>query len=402
MFRIAAFVLVIYTVLRFVLPLRAAWPAKAALSTLIAAAAFKQQFFTHIGGHFFSPELPKLVIEGYTAAFVALAVLFALTLCRDLSLALRSIARAANAWRTGSGMYYGVFASSGITAIKALQAALERGIDVSLANKESIVVGGPWVMPLVKRRGQLRPIDSEHSAVWQCLRDTENAEVSRVWLTASGGPFRSYTAEQMEKVTAAEALNHPVWKMGPKITIDSATLMNKSIECIEAMQLFGLPAEKVGALVHPKSQIHGVVEFIDGTAKLLLSQADMRLPAAAAIAWPRRLPLEAKGFAPVEPSAWDLNFSEIDESRFPCFALAREAGRRGDAYPALLVGADESAVEHFLNGEISYPCIARLISSVLEEYRGGAPSSLDAVALVEEGRRAADEKCKNFSGGMNS
>ena len=146
-----------------------------------------------------------------------------------------------------------------------------------------------------------------------------------------------------------------------------------------------------------------MVEFIDGTAKLLLSQADMRLPAAAAIAWPRRLPLEAKGFAPVEPSAWDLNFSEIDESRFPCFALAREAGRMGGAYPALLVGADESAVEHFLNGEISYPGIARLISSVLEEYRGGAPSSLDeAVALVEEGRRAADEKCKNFSGGINS
>ena len=146
-----------------------------------------------------------------------------------------------------------------------------------------------------------------------------------------------------------------------------------------------------------------MVEFIDGTAKLLLSQADMRLPAAAAIAWPRRLPLEAKGFAPVEPPAWDLNFSEIDESRFPCFALAREAGRRGGAYPALLVGADESAVEHFLNGEISYPGIARLISSVLEEYRGGAPSSLDeAVALVEEGRRAADEKCKNFSGGINS
>lgn len=298
---------------------------------------------------------------------------------------------------------HAVFASSGITAIKALQAALERGIDVSLANKESIVVGGPWVMPLVKRRGQLRPIDSEHSAVWQCLRDTEKAEVSRVWLTASGGPFRSYTAEQMEKVTAAEALNHPVWRMGPKITIDSATLMNKGIECIEAMQLFGLPTEKVGALVHPKSQIHGVVEFIDGTAKLLLSQADMRLPAAAAIAWPRRLPLEATGFAPVEPSAWDLNFSEIDEKRFPCFALAREAGRMGGAYPALLVGADESAVEHFLNGEISYPGIARLISSVLEEYRGGAPSSLDeAVALVDAGRRAADEKCKNFSGGINS
>lgn len=292
---------------------------------------------------------------------------------------------------------HAVFASSGITAIKALQAALERGIDVSLANKESIVVGGPWVMPLVKRHGQLRPIDSEHSAVWQCMRDTEKEEVSRVWLTASGGPFRDYTAERMEKVTAEEALHHPVWKMGPKITIDSATLMNKGIECIEAMQLFGLPAEKVGALVHPKSQIHGIVEFIDGTAKLLLSQADMRLPAAAAIAWPRRLPLEARGVAPIEPSAWNLQFSEIDEKRFPCFALAREAGRMGGAYPALLVGADESAVENFLNGTISFFDTARLISSALEEYRGGAPSSLEeAVALVDEGRRAADEKCKKI------
>ena len=273
------------------------------------------------------------------------------------------------------------------------------GIDIALANKESIVLGGSLIMDKAKERGvRIIPVDSEHSAIYHLLK---GRRADSIILTASGGPF--YGREDLAGVTAAEALRHPTWKMGRKITIDSATLMNKGIECIEAMQLFGLPAEKVGALVHPKSQIHGVVEFIDGTAKLLLSQADMRLPAAAAIAWPRRLPLEAKGFAPVEPPAWDLNFSEIDESRFPCFALAREAGRRGGAYPALLVGADESAVEHFLNGEISYPGIARLISSVLEEYRGGAPSSLDeAVALVDAGRRAADEKCKNFSGGINS
>ncbi|WP_239391234.1 1-deoxy-D-xylulose-5-phosphate reductoisomerase [Cloacibacillus sp. An23] len=304
---------------------------------------------------------------------------------------------------TDGRVEHAVFASSGITAIKALQAALERGIDVSLANKESIVVGGPWVMPLVKRRGQLRPVDSEHSAVWQCVRDSEKKEISRIWLTASGGPFRGYTEEQMERVTAADALKHPVWKMGPKITIDSATLMNKGIECIEAMQLFGLPSEKVGALIHPLSQVHGIAEFIDGTVKLLLSRADMRLPAAAALAWPRRLPLVEKGFPPVEPSAWELRFSEIDEKLFPCFALAREAGRMGGAYPALLVGADESAVEYFLKGEISYRGIARVISSVLEEYNGGAPSSLDeAISLVETGRRAAVEKCKKFNGGILS
>lgn len=295
---------------------------------------------------------------------------------------------------------HAVFASSGIAAIKALQCALRRGIDVSVANKESIAVGGPWVMPLVGRRSQLRPVDSEHSAVWQCLRDTKREEISRIWLTASGGPFRDFSAEQMERVTAAEALRHPVWKMGAKITVDSATLMNKGIECIEAMRLFDLPAERVGALVHPVSQVHGVAEFIDGTAKLLLSRADMRLPAAAAMAWPRRLPLADRGFPPLEPRMWDLCFGEIDEKRFPCFALAREAGRRGGAFPPLLVGADESAVEHFLSGTISFPAIARVIESVMEDYGGGAPVSLDdAIALVERGRRAADEKCAKLSGG---
>ena len=188
-------------------------------------------------------------------------------------------------------------------------------------------------MPLVKRRGQLRPIDSEHSAVWQCLRDTENAEVSRVWLTASGGPFRSYTAEQMEKVTAAEALNHPVWKMGPKITIDSATLMNKGIECIEAMQLFGLPAEKVGALVHPKSQIHGVVEFIDGTAKLLLSQADMRLPAAAAIAWPRRLAARGEGLRARRAVRMGFEFQRNRRKPLPMLRARARGGTQRRSIP---------------------------------------------------------------------
>ncbi|WP_455600204.1 1-deoxy-D-xylulose-5-phosphate reductoisomerase [Cloacibacillus sp.] len=291
---------------------------------------------------------------------------------------------------------HAVFASSGVAAIKALQKALTRGIDVSLANKESIVVAGPWVMPLIKRADQLRPVDSEHSAVWQCLRDAPKEEVSRIWLTASGGPFRDYSAAQMEGVTPEAALNHPVWKMGPKITVDSATLMNKGIECIEAMQLFGLPAERVGALIHPRSQVHGMAEFIDGTVRLLLSQADMRLPAAAAIAWPRRLPLAENALPPIEPGDWELCFREIDEKLFPCFALAREAGRLGGAYPALLVGADESAVRHFLNHEISYRAIAEIISEVLEACGEKTPRTLEeAVALVEAGEKMADKICRD-------
>ncbi|WP_455594684.1 1-deoxy-D-xylulose-5-phosphate reductoisomerase [Cloacibacillus porcorum] len=291
---------------------------------------------------------------------------------------------------------HAVFASSGVAAIKALQKALMRGIDVSLANKESIVVAGPWVMPLIKRADQLRPVDSEHSAVWQCLRDAPKEEVSRIWLTASGGPFRDYSAAQMEGVTPEAALNHPVWKMGPKITVDSATLMNKGIECIEAMQLFGLPAERVGALIHPRSQVHGMAEFVDGTVRLLLSQADMRLPAAAAIAWPRRLPLAENALPPIEPKDWDLCFREIDEKLFPCFALAREAGRLGGAYPALLVGADESAVRHFLNHEISYRAIAEIISEVLEACGEKTPQTLEeAVALVETGEKMADKICRD-------
>ena len=289
---------------------------------------------------------------------------------------------------------HAVFASSGTSAIKALQAALRRGIDVSLANKESIVVAGPWVMPLVGRRDQLRPIDSEHSAVWQCMRDTAKDEISRIWLTASGGPFRDYTSQQMEAVTPKEALNHPVWRMGPKITIDSSTLMNKGIECIEAMQLFGLPSERVGALIHPRSHIHGMAEFIDGTVRMLLSHPDMRLPAAAAIAWPKRLPLMQRGLLPLEPREWDLRFREIDEKLFPCFAVAREAGRAGGAAPALLVGADESAVRNFIEEKITYREIAAVVSETIESYRGGAPRTLDeAVELVSAGERMADEIC---------
>lgn len=290
-----------------------------------------------------------------------------------------------------------VFASSGVAAIKALQTALREDKDVSLANKESIVVAGPWVMPLVKRTDQLRPVDSEHSAIWQCIREENKAEIQKIWLTASGGPFRNYTREMLEKVTPEEALAHPVWKMGPKITVDSATLMNKGIECIEAMQLFDLPAEKVSALVHPGSQVHGVVLFYDGTMKLLASSPDMRLPAAAALAWPDRVDLVGSGLDFSDPAKWDLSFREIDGSLFPCFGIACKAGEMGGAYPSLLVGADEAAVRAFIDGMIPFTAIPLIIEETLSGYSSVPPASLDeAVSMVGEGESAAWRLCKNW------
>ena len=288
-----------------------------------------------------------------------------------------------------------VFASSGTDAISALQRALALDRDVSLANKESIVAAGPWVMPLVKRPDQLRPVDSEHSAIWQCLRDEPAKSVKKIILTASGGPFRKWSKEKMKDITPEDALNHPVWAMGAKITIDSATLMNKGIECIEAMQLFGLPAHSVGALIHPKSLVHGIVHFSDATMKMLFSRPDMRLPAAAALAWPERLNLcdEEFGIPPLEE--WALDFYEPDTERFPCFALALEAGRRGGAYPPLLIGADSFAVNAFLERRITFAGISNIIERVLEGYSGSSPSSAeDAIDLISSGERKAEEICK--------
>lgn len=285
-----------------------------------------------------------------------------------------------------------VFASSGTDAITALAAALEADKDVSLANKESIVAAGPWIMPLVRRRDQLRPLDSEHSAVWQCMRDEPHISVRSVILTASGGPFRSMTMDQLAVVTPEDALKHPVWSMGAKITIDSATLMNKGIECIEAMRMFDLPNDRVRAVIHPKSLVHAIVEFEDGASKMLLSRPDMRLPSAAALAWPERLELVDAEEAWEMPAPWEwrLEFFEPDEDRFPCLRIAREASAAGDAYPPLIVGADEAAVGAFLERRISFTAIPRVIEGVMERYRGSAPSSIaEAIAIIDEGRRGA-------------
>ncbi|MDR1375980.1 MAG: 1-deoxy-D-xylulose-5-phosphate reductoisomerase [Synergistaceae bacterium] len=285
-----------------------------------------------------------------------------------------------------------VFASSGTAAIEALQFALKAGKEVSLANKESIVVAGAWVMPLARGRDQLRPLDSEHNAIWQCLQG-EAEKPRKIYLTASGGPFRSRSFEELKNVTPEMALKHPVWNMGAKITVDSATLMNKGIELIEAMLLFGLEPHQVEALVSPGSFVHGLVEFQDGCVKMLAGEPDMRLPAASCLFWPERLP-PRHDFPRPGLSGRTLSFDLADERRFPALRIAKEAARKGGPYPALLVGADEVAVDRFLKKDISFTAIPEVVEETMAAYSGAAPRSLDeALAVVEWGRKYCASIC---------
>jgi len=287
---------------------------------------------------------------------------------------------------------HAVFASSGTSAIPALISSLKCGKTVSLANKESLVIAGPWVMPLVQGREQLRPLDSEHNAVWQCLEGERKGSVREIVLTASGGPFRKLDLPSLEKVTPAMALCHPIWNMGSKITIDSATLMNKGLEILEAMHLFGLPADRIRALVHPQSLVHGMVRFCDGSMKWLLSSPNMRIPAAVCLGYPERVELEGipTDLAPLE--SLGFSFEEPDLRRFPCLALAIEAARSGGAAPAILVGADEIAVSAFLREKIPFLGIPRLIEEVLASFDETSPQSPEeAIAIMEWARRKAVE-----------
>ncbi|WP_164925156.1 1-deoxy-D-xylulose-5-phosphate reductoisomerase [Thermanaerovibrio acidaminovorans] len=288
------------------------------------------------------------------------------------------------------------FLASGTDCIPHFELAVRMGIPVSIANKESLVVAGPWILPLAKERDQIRPVDSEHSAIWQCLMGEACPE--RIVLTASGGPFRDMPVERLRHVTPAEALAHPVWSMGAKITVDSATMANKGIECIEAMRLFGLPMDRVDAVIHPTSQVHGMVLFPDGTWKMLVSQADMRLPAAMALSYPDRLPI-AEEIPPLELGQLDLSFSPVDPQRFRAFYLAKEAGTKDGPYPALFVGADEVAVESFLLGRIPFNRIPDVIEEVMGSYRGSAPSSVgDSISLVQEAKEMASRACARLGG----
>jgi len=259
-----------------------------------------------------------------------------------------------------------VISTSGKAGLGATLAAIRAGKKVALANKEVLVMaGGIVVAEAQKYDAEIVPIDSEHSAIWQCLNGEERRAVSKLILTASGGPFRQSTLAQLAAVTPKDALNHPTWRMGIKVTIDSATLMNKGMEVIEAHWLFDIPYSQIEVVVHPQSIIHSIVEFVDGSAKAQLSLPDMRLPIQYALTHPERWESpfrEGIDFG----SIVSFDFEPVDLDRFPCLKLAMEAGERGGTYPAVLSAADEVAVELFLAKKIGFPDIAAVVARTLD------------------------------------
>jgi 1-deoxy-D-xylulose-5-phosphate reductoisomerase len=269
--------------------------------------------------------------------------------------------------------------------------ALEIGRPVAIANKEVLVMAGHLVRAAMLRGGgEMRPVDSEHSAIWQCLWGEERHEIRRILLTASGGAFRDFDDSQLARVTAEQALNHPTWKMGAKITVDSASLMNKGMETIEAMWLFGVPMEKVEVVLHRESIVHSLVEFSDGSVKAQLGVPDMRLPIQCALAYPERMPTPPSAALDLA-AIGTLHFGKPDLDRFPCLRLAMAAGRRGGTYPAAMAAADEVAVGRFLEGRIGFLDIPSVIESVLEKHVSVADPDLEAVLAADAEARVVAE-----------
>lgn len=279
----------------------------------------------------------------------------------------------------------------GAAGLPSTLAALEAGRRLGLANKESLVVAGHLVQAAQARGGgTILPIDSEHSAIFQCLQGRSRDDVARVTLTASGGPFRDLAPEALARVSASDALRHPTWRMGARITIDAATLFNKGLELIEARWLFALPAERVRAVIHPQSIVHGLVELVDGSVIAQLSRPDMRLPIQLALSYPERwgpvsAPCDLTALGP-------LTFAEPDRARFPALRLAEEAGRLGGTAPAAINAADEILVEAFLAGRIPFPAIARGLETVLGRHAPQPDPTLKQVLAADAwARRAAGD-----------
>jgi 1-deoxy-D-xylulose-5-phosphate reductoisomerase len=253
-------------------------------------------------------------------------------------------------------------------------AALQTGKTLALANKESLVVGGELVMDLIKGEPErLLPVDSEHAALAMALRGERREDLKRVVITGSGGPFRGWTRNELAKASVREALQHPVWTMGPKITIDSATLMNKGLEVIEAHYLFDLEYSQIHVLIHPEGVVHAIAEFRDGSMRAEMAAADMRLPIQLALAWPERLPA---GVAPVPLTDRPLTFEPVDHEAFPAVDLAYRVGGLGLTYPAVMNAANEVAVAAFLEGKIALPRIVEIVMTVVDEHSPGPLVSL--------------------------
>lgn len=286
-----------------------------------------------------------------------------------------------------------VMAVVGIAGLKPTLAAIDTGKRVALANKETLVCAGPLVMArAAEQKAEIVPVDSEHSAIFQCLQGNQNrGEVKRLILTASGGPFFGKSREDLEQVTAAQALKHPNWNMGAKVTIDSATLMNKGLEFLEAMSLFQMPPEKISIVVHRESIVHSLVEYCDNAVLAQLGAPDMRVPIQYALTWPERTagPAKALDLLACPP----LTFEPPDPEAFPCLALAMESAKKGGTAPVILNGANEIAVARFLRGEIGFLDIPRLVERTLNRVSAQPELSLEGIAWAdEEARWAAAEE----------
>ncbi|MFM7013480.1 MAG: 1-deoxy-D-xylulose-5-phosphate reductoisomerase [Actinomycetota bacterium] len=263
-------------------------------------------------------------------------------------------------------------------------ATLNTGKTLALANKESLIVGGELVTSIAKP-GQIVPVDSEHSAIAQCLRSGTQAEVNKLVLTASGGPFRGYSKEQLKKVTPSQALAHPTWVMGQVVTTNSATLVNKGLELIEAHLLFGIPFDQIEVTVHPQSVIHSMVEFVDGSVIAQASPPSMKLPIALGLSWPSRLNNISPAIDWSTSHSWQ--FEPLDESVFEAVALARQVGKLGKSYPAVFNAANEQAVMAFHSGAISFDQITELIERAIEAHEAESELSLDSLARAEKWAR---------------
>ncbi|HXZ95095.1 MAG TPA: 1-deoxy-D-xylulose-5-phosphate reductoisomerase [Dehalococcoidia bacterium] len=279
-----------------------------------------------------------------------------------------------------------IVATAGKAGLSPTLAALQAGKTIALADKEVLVMAGEIIAREARlHHVQILPVDSEHSAIWQCLQG-EESKLQRLFLTASGGPFYHYSQSQLVKVTPEQALQHPVWKMGKKITIDSATLMNKGLEVIEAHWLFSCPFDSIEILIHPQSIVHSMVEFMDGSLKAQLSWPDMRLPIQYALSYPKRWPNSE-----LPHLDWDeiksLNFELIEYDRFPCLKLAVEAGKSGGTYPAVLCAADEVAVELFLSRRISFTDIAKIVQKTLDQHQNTSQPSLEEILAADDWAR---------------
>ncbi len=301
--------------------------------------------------------------------------------CRELKVSIPEIVTGESGLRkitSAADVDIVVSAAVGAAGIQPTYTAVASGKTVALANKEAMVIAGELLRKTAASTGaRIIPVDSEHSALDQCLRSGQRAEVRRLILTASGGPFRDTPHDRFSSITPEEALKHPTWKMGKRITVDSATLMNKGLEVIEARWLFDIPAEKIDIMVHPQSVMHSMVEFVDGSVVGQLGTADMRQPIQYALTYPERLS------SPVPPLDWNLvsrlDFMQPDRRKFPCISLAYRAIEAGGTAPAVLNAADEIAVEAFLNRKISFSDIPKLIAGTLEAHKPNQADRLETI-----------------------